>query len=43
MCEDVHEEFTAGDEGARNLREEERVIFHVLEELNGDHAIEGRG
>ena len=34
VCEDVHEEFPARDEGARDFGEEELVVFGVFCRLN---------
>ena len=39
MGENVHEEFTAWFESRGHFAEEELVVFHVLEELDGNDAV----
>lgn len=41
MCEEVHEEFSAGFEEGGDFREEELVVFHVLEEFDAEDAVVG--
>jgi hypothetical protein len=39
--EQVHEEFAAGFEEGGDFGEEQLVVFHVLEELDAEHAVVG--
>ena len=41
VCEDVHEELaSAGPDPGGDLAEQSLVVLHVLEHLDGDHAVE---
>ena len=41
VCEDVHEELApAGPDPGGDLAEQRLVVLHVLEHLDGDHAVE---
>ena len=41
MCEDVDEELaSAGPDPGGDLAEQSLVVLHVLEHLDGDHAVE---
>jgi hypothetical protein len=39
--EDVHEEFPGGFQSGGDFVQKELVVFHVLEEFNGDDAVIG--
>lgn len=39
----MHKEFPAGSECARHFGQQGLVVFHVLEEFDGDDAVEALG
>lgn len=41
--ENMHKEFPAGSECARHFGQQGLVVFHVLEEFDGDDAVEALG